>query len=81
MDLSGLGRFSEPALMIMVSLADGPKQKGVNVYTLAANRQRPLAGAMHNAVFKSWRRFRGQVLYVVPPLIAMYYTIAWANKR
>jgi hypothetical protein len=35
--------------------------KGIVTYSLAANRQRPLAGAAHAAVFNSWRRFRGQV--------------------
>ncbi|KAK8089219.1 hypothetical protein PG997_004180 [Apiospora hydei] len=44
----------------------GSKQRGIITYGLSANRQNPLAGAAHAAIFNSWRRFRGQVLYVAP---------------
>lgn len=50
-------------------------------YGMAPNRQNPLAGAAHNAVFNSWRRFSAQVLYVVPPFIVAYYTMQWAIDR
>ncbi|PGH13974.1 hypothetical protein AJ80_06114 [Polytolypa hystricis UAMH7299] len=56
-------------------------QKGVVTYALAANRQRPLAGAMHNAVFNTWRRFRAQALYVIPPFIIAYGIMNWATER
>lgn len=56
-------------------------QKGVTTYALSANRQRPFAGAAHAAVFNTWRRFRGQVLYVVPPFVALYLIIDYAEKR
>ncbi|TGZ84300.1 UcrQ-domain-containing protein [Ascodesmis nigricans] len=59
----------------------GLPQKGVAQYSLAANQQRPLAGLAHNAIFNTWRRFRGSVLYVAPPFIAMYYLMDWAEKR
>lgn len=56
-------------------------QKGVTSYSLSANRQKPLAGAAHNAVFNTFRRFKGAVLYVVPPFVAYYYLMDWAEKR
>lgn len=48
---------------------------------MSPNRQNPLAGAAHNAVFNTWRRFRTQVLYWAPPLIAAYYCMKWADER
>ncbi|KAK6332665.1 hypothetical protein TWF730_004325 [Orbilia blumenaviensis] len=57
------------------------RQRGIIQYTLAANRQRATAGAVHGAIFNGWRRFRGQVLYVVPPFVAIYYLMEWANHR
>ena len=59
----------------------GQKQKGIITYGIAPNRQRVLAGAAHAAVFNTWRRFRAQVLYVVPPFVAAYYAMEWAIKR
>ncbi|KAK4147962.1 cytochrome b-c1 complex subunit 8 [Dichotomopilus funicola] len=59
----------------------GSKQKGVITYGIAPNRQFPLAGAAHDALFNTWRRFRGQVLYWAPPFIAGYYIIQWAVHR
>lgn len=50
-------------------------------YGMASNRQNPLAGAAHAAVFNTWRRFSAQVLYVVPPFIAAYYIMNWATER
>lgn len=58
-----------------------PPQKGVTTYVLSGNRQKPLAGAAHNAIFNTFRRFKGSVLYVVPPFVAYYYTMNWAEKR
>ncbi|PMD23918.1 ubiquinol-cytochrome c reductase complex ubiquinone-binding protein [Hyaloscypha hepaticicola] len=56
-------------------------QKGIASYALSANRQRPLAGALNNAIFNSWRRFRNQVLYFAPPIVIGYYAINWAIER
>ncbi|GIK04625.1 ubiquinol--cytochrome-c reductase subunit 8 [Aspergillus viridinutans] len=50
-------------------------------YSLSSNRQRPLAGAFHAAIFNTFRRFRGQVLYVVPPFVAAYAAMNWAIER
>ncbi|CAD6442432.1 ff6f2391-0c4a-49e0-8dd2-adf7f84c5cf0 [Sclerotinia trifoliorum] len=56
-------------------------QKGVASYALSANRQRPFAGAFNAAIFNTWRRFRGQVLYVAPPFIIAYTAMEWAIER
>jgi len=56
-------------------------QKGITSYSISANRQRPLAGTLNAAVFNSWRRFKAQVLYVVPPMLIFYTTYQWAVKQ
>jgi len=58
-----------------------PKQKGITTYALSPNRQRPLAGALHAAVYNTWRRASGQFFYVVPPFIGLYLVFSWANNR
>ncbi|OTA95599.1 hypothetical protein M434DRAFT_9657 [Hypoxylon sp. CO27-5] len=55
--------------------------RGITIYGISANQQNVLAGAGHDAVFNTWRRFRKQVLYWAPPLIIAYYAMDWANKR
>ncbi|KZZ96363.1 UcrQ [Ascosphaera apis ARSEF 7405] len=57
------------------------KQKGVTSYSLTANRQRPLAGAFHNAIFNTYRRAKAQILYVVPPFVAAYAIMHWATEK
>ncbi len=57
------------------------KQRGIIHYGLSPNRQRPLAGAFHAAIFNTWRRAKGQVLYVVPPFVVAYLAMSWAIKR
>lgn len=59
----------------------GLPQKGIASYTLAGNQQKPTAGIWHAAIFNSWRRFKGNVLYVVPPFVAYYFIMDWAEKR
>ncbi|KAI1777252.1 UcrQ-domain-containing protein [Hypoxylon cercidicola] len=56
-------------------------QKGIITYGVSANRQNVLAGAGHDAVFNTWRRFHTQVFYWAPPLLAAYYAMDWAIKR
>lgn len=56
-------------------------QKGVASYSLSANRQRPLAGVAHAAIFNTFRRASGQFLYVVPPFVIAYLTMEWAIER
>jgi hypothetical protein len=57
------------------------KQKGIITYGLAADRQNPFAGAGNDAIFNTWRRFSGSVLYWLPPIVAGYYLMEWANNR
>ncbi|KAL6715575.1 Cytochrome b-c1 complex subunit 8, mitochondrial [Lecanora helva] len=56
-------------------------QKGITTYSLSANRQRPLAGALNAAVFNTWRRCRAQALYVVPPFAIAYLLVNWAVEK
>lgn len=56
-------------------------QKGITTYALSANRQRPLAGTANAAVFNSWRRFKAQALYVIPPFAIAYMTMNWAIEK
>ncbi|GLI71988.1 ubiquinol--cytochrome-c reductase subunit 8 [Penicillium ochrochloron] len=58
-----------------------PTPQRIASYSLSSNRQRPFAGAFHAAIFNSFRRFRHQVLYVVPPFIVAYATMNWAVER
>ncbi|KAJ2993762.1 hypothetical protein NUW58_g1743 [Xylaria curta] len=57
------------------------KQKGIITYSLSPNKQNPFAGAAHDAVFNTWRRFSKQVLYFAPPLVFFYYAMSWATER
>ena len=59
----------------------GSKQKGIITYGLAANRQNPFAGAFNDAIFNTFRRTRGTIFYWLPPLLAAYYLMDWANER
>ncbi|KAH8171401.1 ucrQ family protein [Sarocladium implicatum] len=59
----------------------GAKQKGIVYYGLSANRQNPFAGAGHDAVFNVFRRTKNQIFFWLPPLVAGYYLIQWANER
>lgn len=56
-------------------------QKGIVTYGLSPNRQNPFAGAAHDAIFNTWRRFSGQVLYWAPPMLVGYYLMSWATER
>jgi len=62
-------------------LPHGQPQRGIIHYGLSPNRQNPFAGAAHDAVFNTWRRFSAQVLYWVPPFIGTYYILEWAQHR
>ncbi|KAI1880089.1 hypothetical protein JX265_001710 [Neoarthrinium moseri] len=57
------------------------KTRGIITYMLSSNRQNPLAGAAHAAVFNSWRRFAAQVLYWAPPAAGAWWALNWAVKR
>ncbi|KAI4217055.1 MAG: hypothetical protein LQ351_000363 [Letrouitia transgressa] len=59
----------------------GRPQKGIITYALAANRQRPFAGATYSAIFNTYRRAKAQFLYVVPPLVLAYWLMNWAVEK
>jgi len=56
-------------------------QKGVTSYSLSPNRQKPLAGTMHAAVFNTFRRTRHQILYWLPPFILTYAVMQWTIEK
>ncbi|OJD22173.1 hypothetical protein ACJ73_06483 [Blastomyces percursus] len=58
-----------------------PTPQKISTYSLSPNRQRPFAGALYNAIFNTWRRTRNQALYVIPPFVAAYAIINWAQER
>ncbi|OGE56022.1 hypothetical protein PENARI_c003G11580 [Penicillium arizonense] len=58
-----------------------PTPQRIATYSLSPNRQRPFAGAAHAAIFNTFRRFRQQVLYVVPPFVVAYAAMEWAIER
>ncbi|KAH8600055.1 putative ubiquinol-cytochrome C reductase complex subunit UcrQ, partial [Bisporella sp. PMI_857] len=60
---------------------DIPRQWGIQTNALSSNQLRPLAGASHNATFNTFRRVKGQFLYVAPPLAAALLLIEWAERR
>ena len=75
-------RPSLPVLGLTSSSTTGSMtQKGVTSYSISPNRQRPLAGTLNAAVFNTWRRFRGQALYVIPPFAIAYFAMGWAIER
>ena len=62
-------------------LAGSQTQKGITTYAISANRQRPRTGAANAAIFNTWRRFRAQALYFIPPLAAAYLAMNWAIEK
>ncbi|KAJ5771362.1 uncharacterized protein N7511_003413 [Penicillium nucicola] len=58
-----------------------PTPQRIATYSLSPNRQRPFAGAANAAIFNTFRRFRHQVLYVVPPFVVAYAAMEWAIER
>lgn len=62
-------------------ITGGLPQKGILSYGISNNRQNPFAGAAHDAVFNTWRRFYSQVFYWGPAAVIGYYTLNWAIER
>jgi hypothetical protein len=56
-------------------------QKGIVHYGLAQNRQNPLAGTLNAAIFNTFRRTRGQILYWGVPLLIAYEAMQWAIEK
>ncbi|KAF2728012.1 UcrQ-domain-containing protein [Polyplosphaeria fusca] len=59
----------------------GQPGKGITTYALSPNRQNPFAGFLSKGLFNTARRSRNQFLYVVPPFVAAYFAMEWANSR
>lgn len=58
-----------------------PPQRGIITYSMAQNRQRALAGAAHAAVFNTYRRTKGQILYWAVPMLIGYELMNWATEK
>ena len=56
-------------------------QKGIVHYGLAQNRQNPLAGTLNAAIFNTFRRTRGQILYSAVPMLIGYEAMQWAIEK
>jgi ubiquinol-cytochrome c reductase subunit 8 len=66
---------------VLTQIIGGAKQKGIVYYGVSANRQNPFAGAGHDAIFNVFRRTKNQIFFWLPPLVAGYYVVQWANER
>ena len=61
---------------------DLPKQKGLVTYQLSSNAVNPKKHFWtKGAIFNTARRSRNQFLYVVPPFLAAYIALKWAEDR
>ncbi|KAM0719679.1 hypothetical protein Q7P37_003810 [Cladosporium fusiforme] len=66
---------------LTLDLSGSLPQKGIVHYGLAQNRQNPLAGTFSAAVFNTFRRTRGQILYWGVPLLIAYEAMHWAIEK
>lgn len=58
-----------------------PKQRGIVTYTLSPYEQRAFAGALHQAIFNTFRRVTGQAFYIAVPLGAAYGIYTWGKEN
>ncbi|KAF9436439.1 hypothetical protein BGZ76_003970 [Entomortierella beljakovae] len=58
-----------------------PKQRGIAVYSLSPYEQRAFAGAAHQAIFNTFRRFSGQVFYIGVPIALGYSIFSWGKEN
>lgn len=79
--MRGIDRRSKTMCRTLTFDAGGAKQKGIITYGLAANRQNPVAGATHDAIFNTFRRTKSQIFYWLPVMAAGYYIMHWATER
>ena len=63
------------------SLLETIPQRDIVTYGIAQNRLNPLAGVWSSAVFNTFRRTRGQILYWGVPLLVGYSAMQWAIER
>lgn len=80
-EVAGLFEHENYVLTWVTHRSGSRPQKGIVTYGLSPNRQNAFAGAAHDAVFNTWRRFSGQVLYWAPPLVVAYYIMDWATAK
>ncbi|CAK1359234.1 unnamed protein product [Cercospora beticola] len=62
-----------------------PKQKGQITYTLGRNQHRPTFALWNHGIVaglrNTIRRSSGQALYVIPPFLAAWAAMTWAEER
>ncbi|KAF9374524.1 ubiquinol--cytochrome-c reductase subunit 8 [Podila verticillata] len=58
-----------------------PKQRGIAIYALSPYEQRAFAGALHQAVFNTFRRVTGQAFYIAIPFGAAYGLYSWGKQN
>lgn len=56
-------------------------QKGIVHYGISNNRTNPLAGTFKAAIFNTFRRTRGQILYWGVPMVIFYEIMQWGIER
>ncbi len=66
--------------ILTLVLVGSPKQKYIKRYTVSPYAQKPLEGALNNAIFNTYRRVKAQALFVIIPVVSMYYIIERANN-
>ncbi|KAG0369443.1 UcrQ family protein [Gamsiella multidivaricata] len=59
----------------------GLKQRGIVTYSLSPYEQRAFSGALHQAVFNTFRRVSAQVFYIGTPFGLGYATYVWAKAN
>ncbi|CAO1635211.1 unnamed protein product [Sympodiomycopsis kandeliae] len=59
----------------------GPQQKGITSYTISANEQQPMRGALRQYLFYGYKRTMKLAPKFVIPFLAGYGLIAWAKER
>lgn len=69
------------SILTRILIAGSLPQKGIVHYGLAQNRQNPLAGTLNAAIFNTFRRTRGQILYWGVPLLIAYEAMQWAIEK
>lgn len=58
---------------LVTNSLDTPRQRYIVRYGISSGANKPLHGALHNAVFNTFRRVKSQALYVIVPVSIYYY--------
>ncbi|PPJ56955.1 hypothetical protein CBER1_02227 [Cercospora berteroae] len=80
---AGLKDINDPHRLVKGEWGDprSLRQKGIITYAISGNRVNPLAGTFKAAVFNTFRRTRGQILYWGIPMLVAYSAMQWATER